>query len=574
MSLSRLNIRLNTWLLQERSGSVRISAGPRLKCPHWICDAVFLFCSTLLISTVCVSAQSRHERSGAIVGAVRDGAGNPVVEASVRLQASGEGRAEERRTDTSGAFVFSELKAGTYIVSASKGELRSNEVTVTLAKGTAIQRADLVIQNSSGPTASKSQKTEMEFSDAPNFSVAAVTDWTAAGGHGSDTSLRTSEALNRETLGLKPDVKAPGVHDHERTNTEETLKSRLEKAPNDFNANQDLGRFYVAEERFSDAIGPLEKANAIDSGNQQIAYDLALALTRTGDLKKAREIVDRHISTSGHSEWHRLAGEIHERSGDPLAAVREFERAAKADPSEENYFAWGSELLQHRAIWQAKDVFASGVKAYPASARMLAALGAALFAAALYPEAARRLCEVSDLRPSDSEPYLLMGKVELVAPDSLPCIEGRLQRFAEAEPTNALANYYYAMAYWKEHGKRTDPSTLEYVESYLKKAVEADQSCSGAFLQLGVLQASKGNYQSAADFYRKAINAQPELTEAHYRLGIAYDRLGEKQKAADEFSLHDKLEKQQAAAIDRQRREVKQFVVQVGENSQVAPVQR
>lgn len=534
----------------------------------------FLLGTLLAILAFTASAQSRQQGSGTITGAVRDGAGSPVVDASVRLQASGESRAEDRKTDTTGAFVFPELRIGTYIVSASKGEKRTNAVTVSLSKDSAIQRVDLTLSDSSGPAGSASQKTEMEFSDAPNFSVAAVTDWTAAGGHGSDTSLRTSEALNRETLRLKSEPKASATEERTEGKTEGTLKSRLEQSPDDFGANEALGDLYIAQERYSDAIAPLERAHAIDSTNQRVEYKLALALTRSGDLKRATEIVVRQLSQGDQPQWHRLAGEMHEKSGDPLTAVREFERAAKEEPSEENYFAWGSELLQHRAIWQAKDVFASGVKAYPASARMLAAFGAALFAAALYPEAAQRLCEVSDLRPSEPEPYLLMGKVELVAPDSLPCIESRLERFAKAQPMNALANYYYAMAYWKEHGKRNDQSTVEYVESYLNKAVKADQSCSGAFLQLGILQATRGNHESAADFYRRAIIADPESTEAHYRLGIAYDRLGEKQKAADEFNLHDKLEKEQAAAIDRQRREVKQFVVQVGENSHEAPARQ
>ena len=50
------------------------------------------------------------------------------------------------------------------------------------------------------------------------------------------------------------------------------------------------------------------------------------------------------------ADAHRLAGELDEKLGDPLAAVQEYERAARLDPSEQNYFAWGSELLLHRAV--------------------------------------------------------------------------------------------------------------------------------------------------------------------------------------------------------------------------------
>ena len=39
----------------------------------------------------------------------------------------------------------------------------------------------------------------MEFADKPDFTIAGVTDWTAVGGHGSDSTLRTSEDLARET---------------------------------------------------------------------------------------------------------------------------------------------------------------------------------------------------------------------------------------------------------------------------------------------------------------------------------------------------------------------------------------
>ena len=39
------------------------------------------------------------------------------------------------------------------------------------------------------------------------------------------------------------------------------------------------------------------------------------------------------------------AGEMDESRGDPLGAVREEARAAALEPSEANYFAWGSELL-------------------------------------------------------------------------------------------------------------------------------------------------------------------------------------------------------------------------------------
>jgi hypothetical protein len=150
-------------------------------------------------------AHSQQQGTGSIVGAVRDSAGSGIADASVRLQARGGSQVEEHRTDSIGNFGFSGLKTGSYVLSASKGEKHSDQVTVSLVRGGATQRVDLTLSSQTTPEFArdrKDPKAEMEFSDVPNFTVAAVTDWTAAGGHGSDTSLRTSEALTQETLRL------------------------------------------------------------------------------------------------------------------------------------------------------------------------------------------------------------------------------------------------------------------------------------------------------------------------------------------------------------------------------------
>ena len=268
-------------------------------------------------------------------------------------------------------------------------------------------------------------------------------------------------------------------------------------------------------------------------------------------------------STSGgnDADRHRMAGELEEKAGDPLAAVQQYQQAVTLDPSEENYFAWGSELLLHRAVWQAAEVFRNGVKAHPKSARLLTGLGTALFAGARYDEAARSLCAASDLDPANAEPYLFMGKIEMAAPTPLPCIAPKLAQFVERNPDNSLANYFYAMALWKQQGHAADKAALAQVETLLTKAVSLDAKCSDGYLQLGILAASEHDYEKAIGLYGKAIEADPQSGEAHYRLGVAYDHVGEREKAAREFQLHDEIDKRQAAAIEQERRDVKQFVV-------------
>jgi len=401
----------------------------------------------------------------------------------------------------------------------------------------------------------------MEFADKPNFTVAGVTDWTAVGGHGSDTILRTSESLARETLTLKPEGTGSTSGASVPNESESKLRAALAGAPGTFEANHQLGEFYLHTGRSRESLPLLQAAYQIDPANAGNEYDLALAYKESGDFSQAREHVRKLLARKDTADLHRLLGELDEKLGDPLAAVHEDEQAVRLDPSEQNYFEWGSELLLHRAVWQAVEVFENGAKAYPKSARMVAALGTALFAGARYEEAAASLCKASDLNPADTEPYIFLGEIQVAAPTPLPCVEQKLARFVQEQPGNSLANYFYAMAIWKRQGQPPDQRDLEKVEVLLSKAVAIDAKCGDAYLQLGVLSASQREYEKAVGFYTKAIEVNPSLGEAHYRLGVAYDRIGQPAKAKQEFQLHYEIEKRQAAAVEQQRREVKQFLV-------------
>jgi tetratricopeptide (TPR) repeat protein len=517
----------------------------------------------LMVVSPAPAQQNSSAKPAAIEGTVRESAGAPAAGASVLLECPGTAPLQAT-TNAEGRFSFQALPLRACTLRAVTAEKQSRPVSLNPDSAGSVLQVNLTLDQ-----AAPSSPGSMDFADQPNFTVAAVTDWTAAGGHGSDAVLRTSEALNREALTLKPESGegAPSHAPEKMTETESALRAAVAGAPQSFEANHKLGEFYLHAGRFRDAIPPLQAAYAIDPTDVDNAYGLAEALNGNGDFSAARDLVQKLIARDDNANLHRLLGELHEKLNDPLAAVHEFERAVRLDPSEQNYFEWGSELLLHRAIWQAKDVFSAGVKAYPQSQRMLTALGAALFAGALYVEAAQRLCEASDLNPADPEPYLFMGKIEISSPNPLPCVEQKLARFLQLRPADPLANYYYAMTLWKQKGSSADAPSLQRVQDLLTKAVTEDPGCSEAYLQLGVLEATRRDFNKAIASYNKAIEANPQMSEAHYRLGVAYDRVGDKEKAQQQFQLHDQIEKRQAAAVDKQRREVKQFLVVVDGNS-------
>jgi len=520
-----------------------------------------------------VAAQQPHsqiEKGVTIQGSVRNSAGQPIADASVSLEQEGTLRNTKTTTTAAGAFVFTALPPGHYLLSAEKfGQKSRRIVDLASARGDR-KNIDLILpisadtgSNSGVPSPSPPA---MEFADKPNFTIAGVTDWTAAGGHGSDGALRTSEDLARETLMLKADGSnnrwpASSVDRSKDSESESRLRAALANAPGSFDENHQLGEFYFHSGRYQESIPLLQAAYRINAAMDDNTYDLVLAYKEAGDFSKALECLRKLQSHKDSADLHRLAGELDERLGDPLAAVHEDELAVHLDPSEQNYFAWGSELLLHRAVWQAVEVFRSGVRLYPKSSRMLTALGTSLFGVSLYDDAALQLCDASDLNPAAPEPYIFMGRIEKEAPAPLPCIQQRLARFLHEQPGSSLANYLYAMAILKRQEQQPDPLALQQVQTLLIKAVKIDSTCVDAYLQLGTLYSSQHDYEKAIGFYTKAIALDPKSGEAHYRLGTAYDRTGEQAKAKEEFALHDEIEKQKAAAVERQRREIKQFLV-------------
>jgi tetratricopeptide (TPR) repeat protein len=254
----------------------------------------------------------------------------------------------------------------------------------------------------------------------------------------------------------------------------------------------------------------------------------------------------------GAGEAFRLAGERDEAKGDPLAAVREFEKAATVEPSEANLFAWGSEMLVHRAVWQAEAVFRKGVAAYPQSVRMQTGLGTTLFAGARYEEAAERLCAASDLDAADVAPYQFLGKVQIAAPSVLNCVAPHLARFVKMRPESAEASYLYGMALLRSGDMRA--------EGLFEQAVKLDPKCAEAELQLGIMAAGRKDLVGAIALYKQAIATQPGLADAYYRLAVAYDRLGKADEAKAAFAEHERVKHEQAAATERERKMVKQFL--------------
>jgi tetratricopeptide (TPR) repeat protein len=338
------------------------------------------------------------------------------------------------------------------------------------------------------------------------------------------------------------------------------FKKAAELEPGNFDANHNLGEFYIRAGKIAESTPYLDKALRINPAAYDNGYDLSLAYLQIDRLADARQVAQALLKQKDTGELHNLLGQIEEKDGQFVPAANEFETAARMDGSESNLFDWASELLLHRTLEPAIDVFRRSADRYPNSPRLAIGLGIALYSRGNYDEAVKSLLRAADLSPSDPRCFYFLSKAYDSSPSQADEVIQRFARFAELQPTNPRAFYYYAMSLWKRK-RAQDPSLdLHQIESLLQKAVTLDPKLAEAHLQLGTLYSDQSQYAEAIPEYAKALENNPDLTDARYRLGQAYVHTGEKAKAQEQFQIYQQLRAQQLADLDKQRAEIRQFV--------------
>jgi len=372
--------------------------------------------------------------------------------------------------------------------------------------------------------------------------------------------LAEAVRLNPNSAVARVNLAINGVHLGNLQTAEQQLKKAVALEPRNYDANHNLGELYIKLGQLPDAIGFLKQAQQINPSSYDNGYDLALAYLLTDHPDPARQLIHVLLKRQDTAELHNLLGQIEEKEGNFVTAANEFEAAAHKDPSESNLFDWASELLLHRTLEPAIEVFRNASERYPTSGRLAIGLGIAYYSRGIYDEAVKSLLRAADLNPSDPRSYLFLSKAYDSSPSQADEVIERFRHFSELQPNDARAQYYYAISLWK--GKRAQDSAVDLtqVEALLKKAIALDPQLSEAHFQLGNLLSDQAQHAEAIPEYLAALNSNSGLPDAHYRLGQAYVHTGQKDKAQAQFAIYQEQRAQHLADLDKQRAEIRQFV--------------
>jgi tetratricopeptide (TPR) repeat protein len=310
--------------------------------------------------------------------------------------------------------------------------------------------------------------------------------------------------------------------------------------PGSFQANHLAGEFYLKNNNLPAAIPFLEIAWKLDPSNDTNGYDLALAYLQMGARPKCRSVLTALLKHTDTADIHNLLGDLEEAEAHTDEAARQYEIAARMDPTEKNLFDLGSDLLKHSGFEPALKVFDYGIRQYPRSAKLRVGLGIAYYSLGQYDHAVETLCQAVDQDPQDTQALDFLGKMYNVSPHYANEVAQRMATFARNYPNNPAANYYYALSL----RDRTNGAANQKAEALLVKAVKLNFQMTDAHYQLGLLYEDGQDVPKAIREYEIVTRQQANFTQAHYRLARLYMKTGKADLAAREFSVLKNLKKE------------------------------
>jgi len=518
-------------------------------------------------AVVCVA----RDELGSISGVIRKVNGNLVKGATVTLTSDQTSAVTMRTTSGgSGEYRFAAIPLGNYRLAAIlPGFVASASETIRLSSTLAVAKVDLTLTP-------QTQETDLKAGASsrppPKFAAAGVRGLIDSGGYSAPANAAAAAVLISGVADIKRSGSGVGEGSGGASskdwpcNLEPELEKALAANPENSEANRRLAEFYTAHDQAANAISLLERARRIDSaqGGQSadsISRDLAVAWMKTGKFDEARESLASLVERD-QPGIHALLARADEGSGMFIQASHEYETAAKSEPSEDNLFGAGYELILAGLPAEAASAFHAGIQKYPHSITLLIGAGTAEFLQGHTSESIVSFLRATDVNPIDPRPYALLSSTSGTSTAESEKVRAALKRFLDLAPDNAQANYFYALNLKLARVDQPDSVEMNRVGTLLKRAIQLDPNFAKAHFQLGIFYTDHGENDNAIREYEATIGLTPDLNEAHYRLARAYRLAGETASAAHEMQLfQDARSLKNSKADDTEN--VEQFVLTV-----------
>jgi tetratricopeptide (TPR) repeat protein len=507
----------------------------------------------LLLAILLVSAVAL---AGNVSGVVRDEQDAPIPGAQVTL-ANGENSQNPLSTtsDAHGAYHFPSVPAGTYHLQASLSGFATGQVgSISVSSASTDVTLDLTLSR---------------LGARPQFEAAGVRGLIDPGGYSASSNAAAASGLIKGIADIKRTGNDAAMPAKMGTPCalEPALKRDVETNPESAQASLKLGEFYLAHGQEAKALPILEHARSLNRTDQETLEQLADAYLRAGRFDAAGKLLTSSVVQES-PEMHRLAARADEGTGKFTEASHAYQLAADQDPTEENLFGAGYELILAGLPRDAERAFAAGVKRSPRSIQLLIGLGSAQFLAGRAAEAIQTLLRAVDLDPADPRPYPFLSGAASAAHDNAERVHAAFERFLSVAPDNPRASYYLALDML--HEPAAGQATNRRIEALLKRAILLDPGLPDAHFKLGVLYERQKDYQAEAQELEKELSLSPNSKEAHYRLASAYRQTGRSDLSAKEMQRFREAQERSPAPKAGIGADIDPFISVLGKPASIA----
>jgi tetratricopeptide (TPR) repeat protein len=295
-------------------------------------------CAALFAATMAVPASAQS--TGMIRGIVKDATGKPVEGAKVSIDADGNSRHFETKTDKKGEFIQIGLTPGTYKVTGEKDKVVSAPATlsVRIAPGNPIT---LIL--GAGGAAGASPEAAAKVAELKKTFEEGVAD-SRAGNHAAAVAKFTHAAeLNEKCSDCYYNIAYSENQLKEYEKAETAYKKAIELKPDYAEAYSGLANTYNSERKFDLASAASAKAIELagsgaagGAGSADAMFNQGVILWNAGKIPEAKKQFEGAVAANpSHAESHFQLGMtlVNEGTPEALASARtEFETYLKLAP--------------------------------------------------------------------------------------------------------------------------------------------------------------------------------------------------------------------------------------------------
>jgi Flp pilus assembly protein TadD len=295
-------------------------------------------CAALVATAMALPAAAQS--TGMVRGVVKDAAGKPVEGAKVMVEAEGNNRRFETKSDKKGEFVQIGLAPGSYKVTAEKDKLASapTPVNVRISPGAPLTLVLGAGGGASPEVAAKNAELKKTFEEGVTASRAGNHDEAIA-------KFQHAAELNASCYDCYYNIAYSQTQKKDLEKAEAAYKKAIELKADYGEAYSGLANIYNMQRKFDEAAAASAKAmelsgaggGAASGGSPDALFNQGVILWNAGKIAEAKKQFEATIAAKpDHAEAHYQLGMAYVNENNLTAAGAEFEKYVQLAPNGPN----------------------------------------------------------------------------------------------------------------------------------------------------------------------------------------------------------------------------------------------